>query len=261
MKKIKDYALHLNSLRKQFGFAILSSAMKSQLKTKPIDDLSGKKILILAPHPDDETIGCGGLIAKAKKSGSDVRVVFFTDGSAGVSDKKLTNAQRAKLREREAKSACIVLGLKESDLVFWRYQDGKLTTNSASVKLLNNLLTAYLPDIVLTPFISDPHPDHAETSAILRKSLEVLNIDPEIMQYEVWTPILANRTLSIDESIKLKMSSLGNYKSQISSRDYLDGVEGLNRYRGAMTGQSRYVEAFFTCNKKIFLDLYSAINQ
>jgi len=234
--------------------------MKSQLKVKPIDDLSGKKILILAPHPDDETIGCGGLIVKAKKSGSDVRVVFLTDGSAGVLDKKLNNTQRARLREQEARSACISLGLKDSDLVFWRYQDGKLTTNSASVKLLNNLLTAYLPDIIMTPFISDPHPDHAETSAILRKSLEALNMDPEIMQYEVWTPILANRILSIDGSISAKINSLRQYKSQIKSRDYSDGVEGLNRYRGAMSGQSKYVEAYFLCNKKIFLDLFSAID-
>lgn len=256
MNKIKDYALHLNALRKQFGFAILSSAIKSELKLKKIDDLSEKKILVLAPHPDDEIIGCGGLIAKAKKNGSDVKVVYLTDGNVGVSDKKLSNSQRAKLREGEARSAAAIIGLSNSDLIFWRYQDGKFVSNQTSIKLLNNLITTYLPDIIAIPFISDPHSDHSETSKLLLKSLKALNIDPQILQYEVWTPVLANRILAIDDVLKLKTDALAHYKSQINARDYTDAVVGLGRYRGAMYNYAKYAEAYFASDKKIFIDLF-----
>lgn len=256
MNKIKDYALHLNNLRKQFGFAVLSSAVKSQLKLKAIDDLSSKKILVMAPHPDDEIIGCGGLIAKALKDGSEVKVVYLTDGSAGVSDKKLNQSQRTSLREHEARSAAREIGLKDSNLIFWRYKDGRLVCNTTSQKLLNNLLTAYLPDIIVTPFISDPHNDHSETSRLIKKSLKMLNIDPQILQYEVWTPVLANRLLPIDKYIEIKRQALSQYKSQIAERNYLEGITGLNRYRGAMYGYSEYAEAFFASDKKIFIDLF-----
>ncbi len=91
------------------------------------------RILILAPHPDDETIGCGGVIQRALKSGAQVKVMYLTNGDHNefafiVYEKRLVffNSEfvaMGKVRENEAKKAMQLLGLDESNLIFLGYPD------------------------------------------------------------------------------------------------------------------------------------------
>ncbi len=92
-----------------------------------------ERVLILAPHPDDEVIACAGIIQKALKAGAQVKVVYLTNGDHNefafiVYEKRLTIRQGefihlGKLRQQEATEAMKFLGLSEKDLVFLGYPD------------------------------------------------------------------------------------------------------------------------------------------
>ncbi len=87
------------------------------------------RVLVFAPHPDDDIIGCGGSIAKHVRGGSDVTVVYMTSGDAG--SLKYSKGELAKMREAEAKNAAKVLGVK--DLVFLGNADGYLECNKENL--------------------------------------------------------------------------------------------------------------------------------
>ena len=80
-------------------------------------DLTGKKVLVFAPHPDDETIGCGGSLALHIKAGDPVKVVFLTNGAKGDSSGEIAKESYVELRKDEANKACAFLGV--TDLEFW----------------------------------------------------------------------------------------------------------------------------------------------
>ena len=81
--------------------------------------------MVLAPHPDDESLGCGGMIAAACEAGTPPVVVFITDGAAShPGSRRFDATARRDIREQEARRAAAVLGLAEDRLVFLRLPDG-----------------------------------------------------------------------------------------------------------------------------------------
>src|SRR5687768_13703045 len=86
-----------------------------------------KKILVISPHPDDEAIGCGGVISKHVREGEIVEVIFLTSGEKGGHGR--TPVETIVQREKEARDAAKILGI--SAVHFWREPDGSF---QASVK-------------------------------------------------------------------------------------------------------------------------------
>src|SRR5947208_6372296 len=84
--------------------------------------------VVFSPHPDDETLGCGGTIIRRRLLGADVSVVFMTDGSA--SHRRLMPAlDLTALRAREARAACRILGVNEQSISFLNFEDGQLESH------------------------------------------------------------------------------------------------------------------------------------
>ena len=212
-------------------------------------------VLVLSPHPDDDAIGCGGTIKLHSDSGAVIKTVFLTDGSAGKR-RASKDAQKklVELREKETRRAGEILGI--SDLIFWRYQDGKLACNKTTTKLLSTLISDFKPDIIYAPSFLDPHPDHLETARILYCSLSENQYQGTIYSYEVWSPIYANRIICIDETIHKKELAILAHESQLKERSYFDAVMGLNRYRAGMYSAGQYAEAFLSTNKELYLRLF-----
>lgn len=127
--------------KRLFSLVVLSSAILLSVFTAEAEEKfpslepfnQDDRILILAPHPDDEDIGCGGVIQRALKAGSQVKVMYLTNGDHNefafiVYEKRLVMRNSAfvamgKVREEEAKKAMKLLGLDESDLIFLGYPD------------------------------------------------------------------------------------------------------------------------------------------
>ncbi len=85
----------------------------------------GASPMVLAPHPDDESLGCGGMIAAACEAGTPPVVVFVTDGAAShPGSRRFGATARRDIREQEARRAAAALGLAEDRLVFLRLPDG-----------------------------------------------------------------------------------------------------------------------------------------
>jgi LmbE family N-acetylglucosaminyl deacetylase len=205
---------------------------------------------------DDETIGCGGTLAKHMARGAAVTVVFLTDGASGGAVG--AGAGLAETRKREAHLALSVLGIRR--LEFLDAADGHLSATPLLTDRLRTILAENRFDIVYLPFFLEEHPDHRAASRIL---LDATRDSPHRLQclgYEVWTPLFPNCLVNIDETAQLKREALTHYRSQLVEADYAHTQFGLNAYRSAafLGGTCRFAEAFCALSLEQYRDLHEA---
>ena len=149
--------------------------------------------LVLAPHPDDESLGCGGLIAEAVARGRPVRVVILSDGAAShPGSARFPPARLAALRQEETRAAVAELGLDpERDLHFLGLPDAALPSSGpdfdAAISRLSHLAQRDgCPNAVFTTWGHDPHRDHAAARAIGGALARALPSQPKLFAYPVW---------------------------------------------------------------------------
>jgi LmbE family N-acetylglucosaminyl deacetylase len=202
-------------------------------------------VLVIAPHPDDEVIGCGGAVRLHAQRGERVSAVFLTSGELGL--KHLSKERAWKIREAEARKAAKLL--KITKLYFLREPDWVLGEHiSATGRALVAILRRENPGIIYLPHPQDGHPDHQATLRILRIALKgCRSLTPALMGYEVWTP-MSEHDVVVDVSsvMSLKLRALQAHRSQLKAFDYVRAVIGLNQYRGALAAKSKFAEVFQT---------------
>jgi LmbE family N-acetylglucosaminyl deacetylase len=148
------------------------------------DALTGRSLLVLAPHPDDETFGCGALIARARATGVSVTVVVATDGSRCATSERLEPAQIAALRRVELRAACDRLGVRTDDTITLGYGDGTLAARLPELTAaVAGLIARLRPDVVLVPCAQDQHPDHRS----VHDAAIAAGGSPALLGYPVWT--------------------------------------------------------------------------
>jgi N-acetylglucosamine malate deacetylase 1 len=200
-------------------------------------------VLVLAPHPDDETIGCGGALCLHAKRGDCVAVVFLTSGELGL--KHLPREKAWQIREREAKRAAKILGAAE--LFFLRHPDWFLTENVSRVaQAFRPVLKTIKPALIYVPHAQEWHPDHKACLPILQAALRASSVAvPQARAYEVWTPLHEyDHVEDITTVMRRKLRALRAHCSQLTEFDYERAVRGLNQFRGALAAKCRYAEVF-----------------
>jgi LmbE family N-acetylglucosaminyl deacetylase len=224
MKKWLKILLSLNSLIKALGFQNFFLANKYNHHIEIVEEVKFKKALVIAPHPDDDCFGCGGLMKKVSLRGS-VTVAYLCDGAGGVSDltQKIDTSLIEK-RKAEARAAGKILGVHEQ--IFFGYRDGKLAGAGAAVKAVSDLIKRIEPDIILLPSFLDNHPDHRAANEIVINALTKTPALVEIWAYEIWSPILANRIVMINQEIEAKKQAMQTQKSQLDARGYDKAILG-----------------------------------
>lgn len=120
------------------------------------------KLLAIVAHPDDADIFCGGTLAKHADRGDDVTIAYMTRGELGGFD--TTEEAVAMAREEEAKQAAEVLG---ADTVFLDFLDGRISYSTENRLRVVDAIREYAPDVVLTHYREDMHPDHRTTSRLV----------------------------------------------------------------------------------------------
>lgn len=199
-------------------------------------------VLVIAPHPDDESIGCGGAVCLHSIAGDRVSVAFLTSGEQGL--KHLPTDQAKSLREHEARAAAEILGV--SSIHFLRAPDWHLLdTVESTAAALKPILQRESPHRIYLPHPQEWHPDHQACLPIVCAALGERETHPTLLGYEVWTPMSHyNDGIDMTSVLPQKLEAIRCHQSQVQQLAYDRGVEGLNQYRGAIAWGCAYAEVF-----------------
>lgn len=209
-----------------------------------VTEFDHERVLVLAPHPDDDVIGMGGLLAILNRRAA-VKIVYLTDGQLGIPGKSCGEA--AEIRRNEARLAAARLGCH--DLDFLGMMDGEVRPGKEPIKRIGELLRDFRPQAVFAPFWLDLHPDHANAAQILAQALERHPEPLECWSYEVWSTLVPNRVVDITSTIEDKKAAIGLHCSQVAVIDYLSKIGGLNAYRSMTVPSATFAEAFLVLDK------------
>lgn len=172
--------------------------------------ISWGKTLVIAPHPDDESLGCGGAIALLRKYECEVAVLTVSDGTLShPNSKKYPAPKLRELREREMIAALDILGVSEQDVTFLRLKDRNVPGESAdgftaAVKTAQKFLAKIEPQTVLIPWRRDPHPDHRASWQIFSRAVGNRENDCRVLEYPIWLWEMAQpEDLPFEENIRI----------------------------------------------------------
>lgn len=192
-----------------------------------------KSAMVFSPHQDDETFGCGGMIALKREQGIPVVVVFLTDGQGGGDGNYEEKQHIIETRKKEALAALKILGVESSEVYFFNKQDGKLPdldieSRKHIVVQITNLLNKYQPGEVYVPHQKDCHRDHEATFSLVKAAINETQINIDFFQYPIWmfwraplfimlklSDIAAANPMSITSVREKKRNAIASYISQI----------------------------------------------
>ena len=205
----------------------------------------GRSMLVVAPHQDDEVIGCGGCMVLQKAAGADLHVVFTQDGGNEHAADGRTREEQVAVREGEALRVAEELGIPAPRFLRTTHMLG-----DEEEPLVSGLLEEVertRADVVFTPFFLDYNYQHQLTNYALAEALDRCGRDVKVMGYEVWGLTVPNVIVNIDEVHEEKRRLIGFYESQLSGKDYAHGIMGLNMFHSLHfgAGECRYAERFF----------------
>lgn len=150
------------------------------------------RTVVVAPHPDDESLGCGGAIALLSRFGISACVLFVSDGTLSHPNSQKYPAPALRdLREAEAGKALRRLGAADNAAAFLRLPDGSVPCQGSpgfaeAAARCRAFLKDVQPQTILLPWRRDPHPDHRAVSQILQAALADHTGSPRLLEYPVW---------------------------------------------------------------------------
>ena len=201
-------------------------------------EIHARRVLVLAPHADDDVLGCGGLLAQFAASGASVRVLFLTDSGGG---REITEDREeyAKRRRHEAEQSLAVLGI--DDIEFLDLPDGELEQYiSIAAGAIERELIDHRPDVVLSVSPLEVTRDHQAAFTALHRTLSGLRgggeLDPiaadlRILLYEINHPGYPDVLVDVSAEIPVLTEAIKKHASQLELHNYLKAAIGIRRYR------------------------------
>jgi LmbE family N-acetylglucosaminyl deacetylase len=229
------------------------AAYTDVMKIHTISRVTADKVLVLAPHPDDDVLGCGGLLAELSSSGAKIKVIYFTDGSRSNRQAKFFERLIAE-RENEAIEAGKVLKIFEQK--FLRLPHNALKSSIDLAAVIRKEIEFDKPDLVLAPSLEEPHPDHFAVLEALNLSLKHYDQGLNIWLYEVFGTGRLNRLFVIDDFVAAKTEALKCHKSQYKIKKYDEAILALNRFRALSAGIGEFAEGYYATGPRTFRSLF-----
>jgi len=154
------------------------------------DDLGVRSLVVVAPHPDDESLGCGGLIATARAHGVPVEIIIVSDGTGSHPNSRAYPPARLKaLREDEARAAAAELGVEAGAVHFLGLPDRFVPSEgpdaASAVAVIADILRAAAADLVTITWQHDPHCDHQASFRLTRAACRTAP-GARLLCYPVW---------------------------------------------------------------------------
>jgi LmbE family N-acetylglucosaminyl deacetylase len=218
----------------------------------------GKSMLIVAPHQDDEVIGCGGALALQLRSGNAAAVVVLQDGADEHDEVGMSRQALMELRNDESRKSAETIGLKPP-----RFLNHARLAESApqASEEMRGIIVERKIDALFVPFVLDAHPDHRSANYILADALKSVSWNVRIFGYEVWGLCIPNILVVIDSVMEEKMRMLSCFSYANGAVDYVHSTRGLNMYHSRMlgAGECRYAERFFELPRKEYIELVERV--
>jgi LmbE family N-acetylglucosaminyl deacetylase len=211
-----------------------SNQLPAQLDLSP-----ARRALVIAPHPDDETLGCGGTLARLAAT-CDIHVLLVTNGDGGGGLPPDTSDKR----KAEMANAVRVLGIA-NPVLHLDEPDGRFEDSPAYRAALGEIVERVRPDWVFLPWLHDSHADHSRISLASSQVLARSRAE-SLLYYETWTPVPATHVVDITQTMETKKSALLCHETALRYGNYMDAMVGLNAYRALYLphDQRRWAECF-----------------
>ena len=209
-----------------------------------------RSAIVFSPHPDDETLGCGGTVIKKIRAGAEVKIVFMTDGRK--SHRHLISENELKsIRSTEALAASRMLGVKANEVIFLDFEDGELSKNqNYAMHKVMEILLSQQPEGIFIPSCKEPSlwsGDHLVTNRIVTSALRMCGRKADIYEYPIWfwyhwpwasMPIHNRREFLtfLKNSFVLPSSLLREFRCSVYIGDVLELKRAvLDQYKSQMT--------------------------
>lgn len=221
------------------GVARAAAAM-GQWSPKLWQSPGNRRILVVAPHPDDE-IGCAGALFLHERARDQVHLVQVTDGRSSRAA-KLPPDEMARQRQRESEAAGRVLGLPNGHgrwlgLREWEWDEATFESQ------LRQIVTEVRPHIIYAPSRVDFHPEHVRVAACIARVVENLDLTVRVYQLQVpLTPLLVNLVAPIDAVRGNVVALMRCYPTQAGS---IERCLRMKEYGGALYATGGTVEEFW----------------
>jgi LmbE family N-acetylglucosaminyl deacetylase len=225
----------------------------------------GKRVLVVAPHPDDETIGAGGFLLRHRGL-AELHVVTVFNGEGGGRLERgpweNTPEYKAELvatRRDELGRVAVVLGLASVQRL--DLPDGAIDPQPGVALRLRAAVERVSPDIVMLPWYLDALRDHRVTNVLYAWGCADLSC--MVLAYEIWQMLEPNAVLDITDQLDEKLALVTKYRSQTATVDYLGLVEGIARtrafYSPVRTNRGGAVEAYLALPNADYCDLVTSV--
>lgn len=188
--------------------------------------MPGTNPLILAPHPDDEVLGCGGAIMRHLAAGETVQVIIVTDGAFGEERDRRAQTQT---RQQESRRAAAVLGYGTPD--FWGLPDRGLAYGEPLIARILAAIEARRADLVYAPSWWEMHPDHFVLALATAEAVRRCPRSVRLAMYEIGVPLHPSHLLDITDLVERKRAAIGCFGSQLAQQRYDAHILALNTYR------------------------------
>ncbi|WP_221258880.1 PIG-L deacetylase family protein [Flavobacterium okayamense] len=226
------------------------------LVPQKIDFSNLRKVLVLAPHQDDEVIGCGGVLLRLKELNAEVQIIFLTDG------KEMSNQESSvEIRTKEAKEVGKFLGAKIKNLAI---DNVSLQIENHHIKQLETWINEDF-DAIFTVWPLDNPPKHRLCSFLTGKVFENLSlVNTPVYLYSVHTDLMPNFYEDITDLIDMKQKIIKMYPSQMQVQRYDHLSLGLDAWRTRflpVSNEIRYIETFCKIPVKSYVDFQNIYKQ
>jgi LmbE family N-acetylglucosaminyl deacetylase len=195
------------------------------------DDELAQSAIVFAPHPDDETLACGGTILCKHAAGAAVQIVYMTDGSRSHPN-QMAPAELRVIRRQEALLACHDLGVAADQVTFLDFEDEHLGDHQAlAQQQVAEILQTVRPAQIFIPYQQDPHPDHIQTSVCVLAALQRCQMPMTVYEYPVWA-------WNHQPWTKAEPGLLGYLKGLKKSMTWRFGLQMVQEFRWAVPIQT-----------------------
>jgi LmbE family N-acetylglucosaminyl deacetylase len=151
------------------------------------DGVANRSCVVFAPHPDDEVLGCGGVVQAKAAAGAEVTVVVVTDGRYSHRSQAFSADELARIREQESRAACARLGIPPTNVSFWRLHETTTAEHAAALtERVADILRVLRPDEVFVPSGVDRLEDHRALNRSARAGIAAAGIPTTVYEYPIW---------------------------------------------------------------------------